>query len=389
VSGRFEAGEARVQAKAHLLPLVQSLVLLFVVLLFVNRNNLPDDVIRNLVSLLFGKEAHSPYRAWDLLVNVFRLVTYVAGVAATLRMAVALALTIRVRRSVPDRPVPVSADEAGLHADGRLLVSKADVVSAEVTVDPDIGFAVVVQSRSATVRIPLRDEADARALAIALDPTAGLQCALVFEGVADGRWRETLAATGAAVAALALFVARDSPNELGFSDWMQRAWEGGSLQHPGSPEFWLAFSFEALGYWAFMAAAVRAVRPVMARLRTGRVTVDRAGLSLGEGKTARRIEREDIETVASGDAAEVRLGLRGGRFVRLRFAPDRAVVERDAFVARVRAMMGDTPLETYPAAETSGVRVALRADDAVTPDVAAASDEDAEAEPQAPRARRR
>jgi hypothetical protein len=81
----------------------------------------------------------------------------------------------------------------------------------------------------------------------------------------------------------------------------------------------------------------------------------------------------------------VKLALRDGRAVRLRFSADRPVLERDAFVARVRAIMTEAPVEMYPAAETSGVRVAVQAEEARLEE---AKDEDAqedEARAHAPR----
>lgn len=322
--------------------------------------------------------------------NAVTLASYLAGLAAVGRVAVLLSRARRVRRSVPDRPVRVAADDAGLYADDGLLVATADVVCAEVAVDPDIGFAVLVRSRQGvTFRVPLRSEADARALAAALLPAAARRSALVFEGVSDGRPRETAAATGAAGGALALLAALGSLDVWGFWAWVHHSAGWHFWEHPERPAFWVGFAVAAFGYWALVATAVLAVKPILRRLRTGRVTIDREGLSLGEDEVARRIAREDIETVETGDAQDVRLGLTGGRSVRLRFAADRPLVERDAFVARVRAIAGEAPVETYPAAETSGVRVALRADDAVAPDDAVASDEAADAELQAPRARRR
>jgi hypothetical protein len=133
-----------------------------------------------------------------------------------------------------------------------------------------------------------------------------------------------------------------------------------------------------------IALAVLAMKPVLRRLRPGRVTLDSAGVAVGEGKGARRIAREDIARVDVDDSPEVKLALRDGRAVRLRFSADRPVVERDAFAARVRAIMAEAPIETYSAAETSGVRVALKADEPERE-----LEEEADAEAQAPRARRR
>jgi hypothetical protein len=144
------------------------------------------------------------------------------------------------------------------------------------------------------------------------------------------------------------------------------------------------FGVECLTITGILALAVLALGPVLRRLRPGRVTVDRAGMALGEGKRARRIARGDILRVDVDDSPEVKLALRDGRAVRLRFSADRPVVERDAFAARVRAIMAEAPIETYSAAETSGVRVALKADEPERE-----IEEEADAEAQAPRARRR
>lgn len=80
----------------------------------------------------------------------------------------------------------------------------------------------------------------------------------------------------------------------------------------------------------------------------------------GDGRAARRIAREDIERVDPCGASAVMAALRTGRAVRLRFSADRPVIERDTFIARVRTIMVEPAVTTYPAAETSGVRVALR-----------------------------
>jgi hypothetical protein len=268
----------------------------------------------------------------------------------------------RMRKSVPDHPVAVRADHAGLHAEGRRIVARSDVTSAEVAVDPDVGFAVLVRSRgSVTTRVPLRSEAEARALVAVLDPAGPRDGALVFEGVADARWRETRVAAAAVLGVAAVAVAHESLGRLGFWHWVDNATPYNFWQHPEMAPFWVALAVVGLGMWAIVALAALAAKPVVQRLRPGRVAVDGAGVAVGEGKAARRIEREDIERVDVDDSPEVKLALRDGHAVRLRFSADRPVLERDAFVARVRAIMTEAPVDLYPATETSGVRVAVEA----------------------------
>lgn len=288
---------------------------------------------------------------------------------------------------VPRVPTTVRADERGLHAGDRLLVARRDVAAVEVCTDADLGFALVATTLDgATLRVPQRSESSARALAAALDGQR--QESLVFEGVSGRRERETRHAVTALVRTFVLWA---------LSMWLvyvlatPEAW---SLFHIKGYEEEIPYTFawglgllHTCGLLSVAAAAslALAIGSIARRLRPGRVRVGAGEVRAGK----QTIAGADIAAVETGDASDVTLALRDGKKVRLTFGADRSLVERDLFVARVRAMAGEVPVETYPAAETSGVRVALRPDAAVAPEDTAATDEDAEAEPQAPRARRR
>lgn len=290
---------------------------------------------------------------------------------------------LRARRRLPRGAVAVRADEAGLHADGRLIVSREDIAGVEVTTDPDLGFAVALRRRSGQgVRIPLRSEGDAHAMAAALS-TDHDAATLVFEGLSDGRRRETRAAILIGGGLLALVVLQTIA--VPFFTWpllrpVPGPWDWWS--HPESPRYWFVWlhRYSAL---AVGLLAVLATRRVVAGVLPGRVRVDAQGLRLGEGKGAHVILRDAIARVEATETSAVSLALRDGTRVRLAFAADRPLVERAVFVARVRALMTEPAMPEYPSAETSGVRVA------VPPAPETAEPEDESLETQAPRARRR
>ena len=282
----------------------------------------------------------------------------------------------RVRRRMPHGTVVVRADEGGLIADGRTVVAREDIAAAEVVTDPDLGFAVVVRRRGGDeVRIPLRSEADAHRMATALH--AGHDAAgLVFEGLSvAGRRRPAMAAGAVLVLAVLQTIA------VPFLTWPLIQLVPGPLEflrHPESLRFWLVFLQQ---YSALLVGllSVPAGRQLAARWLPGRVRVDARGVELGEGK--RLVARGAIAGVETTDASAVSLALRDGTRVQLTFAADRPLVEREAFVARVRAFVAEPEAPAYSAVETSGVRVAIPVD----------SEGDPEEEPaaQAPRARRR
>jgi len=317
--------------------------------------------------------------------------TAVALRGLTFALAGVLAFTalryLGARRRLPRGAVAVRADEAGLHAEGRRVVSREDIAGVEVTTDPDLGFAVAVRRRNGqTVRIPLRSERDAHAMASALsaehDPTT-----LVFEGLSDARRRETRAALLVGGGILALVVLQTIA--VPFFTWQLVP------RVPGPWEWWT--DPESLRYWfvwlhrysalAVGLLAVLAARRLVARVLPGRVRVEAHRVSLGEGKRAHVIPRGAIARVEVTETSAVSLALRDGTRVRLAFAADRPLVERALFVARVRALLSEPVAPEYPSAETSGVRVA-----APPPDEPATELEEPEEEGrdvQVPRARRR
>ena len=288
------------------------------------------------------------------------------------------------RRSLPREAVTVRADGTGLHADGRLVIPREDIAGVEVTTDPDLGFAVVVRRRDGQVlRIPLRSEGDAHAMAAALSPEHEA-AALVFDGLSDARRRETRVAYLAGAAVLALVVLQTIA--VPFFTWPLVQLAPGPWDwwlHPESLRFWLVwlhrYSAVAVGV-----LSVPAGRRVMARVLPGQVRVDARGLLLGEGKAAHVIERGAIAGVEAIESSGVSVALRDGTRVRLAFAADRPLVERDLFVARVRALLTEPTVPAYPSAETSGVRVAIP--ELLEPE-AEPGEEPLEAQP--PRARRR
>ena len=386
MSDRFEAGEARVQVQPSALPLIRRVVVLVGLLFYANVVYTPLRAISNIGRFLGARTGDpNPYYAsyGFLAENVLALAVHAAILLMAGGIALALVRASRLRKRVPGCPVAVRADATGLHAEDRLIVARADVASVDVAVDADLGFAVVIQSRDGTTtRVPLRSESDARALADVLEPGAATDGALVFEGVASRRLGATLVAAAAAAGGGTLVVAHGFFEDLVIWPLVRLALgpPGFDLRHPLAAAA-IELGVECMCMAGVIALAVLAMKPILRRLRPGRVTLDRAGVAVGEGKAARRIAREDIARVDVDDSPEVKLALRDGRAVRLRFSADRPVVERDAFAARVRAIMAEAPIETYSAAETSGVRVALKANEPER--------EEEEAEAQAPRARRR
>jgi len=384
-----EAGEARVQVQPSALPVIRRVVVLVGLLFYANVQNTPLRAISNIGLFLdarTGGPISNPYYAsyGYLAANVLALAVHAAILLMAAGTALALMRASRLRKNAPGRPVAVRADARGLHAEDRLIVARAEVASVNVAVDADLGFAVVIQSRDGTTtRVPLRSESDARALADALVPGGVQDGALVFEGVATRRLGETLVAAAAAVGGGTVVVAHEFLEQLLIWPLVRLALgpPGFDLRHPLAAAA-IELGVASMCMAGFIALAFLAMKPILRRLRPGRVTLDRAGVAVGEGKAARRIAREDIARVDVDDSPEVKLALRDGGAMRLRFSADRPVVERDAFVARVRAIMAEAPIETYSAAETSGVRVALKADE---PEF----EEEADVEAQAPRARRR
>jgi hypothetical protein len=316
----------------------------------------------------------------SLTAHALRLLTFVA--------AGALGWTalgyLHGRRRLPRGAVTVRADEAGVHADGRVVVPRGDIAAVEVTTDPDLGFAVAVQRRTGpAVRIPLRSESDAHAMAAVLSPGHDT-AALVFEGLSDGRARETRAALLLGGAALALVVLQTIA--VPFFTWPLVSLLPGHFDwydHPETLRYWVVwlhrYSALAVGLLALPAG-----RRVVARILPGRVRVDARGLVLGEGKGAQVIERGAIARVEATETSAVLLALRDGARVRLAFAADRPLVERDLFVARVRALLTEPAAPAYPSAEASGVRVAVPAGHEMEHE-----EKEESPEAQVPRARRR
>lgn len=247
---------------------------------------------------------------------------------------------VRVRRQMPGDSATVRVDAQGLHAGERLLVARDDLAGVEVTcVEP--GFALVVTRRDGLVlRAPLASESEAHALAAALSPGHDAS-AVVFEGLADGRTRETRAAVGAS-AAMALLaavhiIAVPYVTTGWIRDFAPAPFRWGT--HPELLQYWLLWlqRFSALPVGAL---SILAVGVVVRRLTPGRVCVSDAGLRLGDSK-GRDVPWADITALQVGPPLE--LALRDGPSVRLWLAPDRPPAERDQFVERVRARLGVGP----------------------------------------------
>ena len=301
--------------------------------------------------------------------------------AAAVRPLANLARDVIGSLRLPRAATVARVDEAGLHAGDRLLVARRDVARVEVFSDTDLGFALVVTTRDgATIRIPQRSEISARSLASALDGS-GDGRHLVFEGVSGVRRRETRAG---AIGVLGFVALSALCNLLNYALISPTAWswfhfKGYQAEIRNSLAWWLN-DLCAAGLLPVAAAValVVAIGAVARRLKPGRVALGRRDVQAGE----QTIAGADIAAVETGDASDVTLALRDGKKVRLTFGADRPLIERDLFVARVRAMAGEVHVETYPAAETSGVRVAL------SPEATVPEEEEEELAPPA-RARKR
>ena len=352
-------------------------------------------VVRRLVLALFAWEAGSGWYsvkgAVDALANwaaggdfpihstVSLLLRFFALLAAGSALAT-LARTVRERPRAGRAAVAARVDDEGVHAGDRLLVTRSEVAGVEVATDADLGFALVVRTRAgATVRVAQRLESSARGLAEALGAEPG---AVAFEGVSGGRSRQTRAA---ALAAVAVVGATAFMMLLGWMSRSPAAWrwfDGWRAEIPFTFAWWLEIVC-GVGLFPAGIALAAALGPIVRRARTGRVTVGPRGVETRDRTWA----PHELAGVEAGAASDVALALRDGRQVRLAFGPDRARVERDLFVARVRALTeAPTGKVTHPSAETSGVRVAIARDALPTGDADA---DDDEVEPQAPRARRR
>jgi hypothetical protein len=327
---------------------------------------------------LAGNEAFPLFSTPSLLL---KLVALLAAGSALMKLARA----VGERPRLPRGAVAARVDERGLHAGDRLVVARADVARVDVATDADLGFALVVTTlRGATVRIPQRTERSARGLAEALAP-AGTPCgAVVFEGVSGGRSRQTRAAALAAASVVGAF------GFMTFLAWLVtspsawglfRGWQG---EIAYTPAWWIEIAC-TLHFFPVGVALAAAMGPIARRLRTGSVTVGPGGVETRD----RALAPDEIAGVEPGAASDVTLALRDGRKVRLAFGAERALVERDLFVARVRELTERSAgAPTYPAAETSGVRVALKPESEALAQ-AAAEEEPADDDAQAPRARRR
>jgi len=265
---------------------------------------------------------------------VHALALVLAGVVAISALRYA-----RVRRRVSGSKVPVLADERGLHLGGRLALARQDLASVEVTTDPLTGFALATTDRQGLLlRLPLSSEKDARALAQGLsaehDPSA-----LVFEGLADARTRETRAALVVTAIIAVLATAHLIAVPYLTTSWIRelapapRRW----AEHPELLQYWLLWlqRFSALPVGA---VSVFAAGAVVRRLLPGRTRVDAAGVRLG-GSSGRDLAREDVAGVEPVGSSEAALMLRDGTRVLVGLAPDRPETERDEFVARVGRLL--------------------------------------------------
>jgi hypothetical protein len=385
VGGSFESDEVtRPRRELRLLGVVQRILLVLALEFGLEGWR---EAIDHLAAWLAGTQD------WLPVGPIAALIVHVMALCVAGSALATLARVVSQRPRLPRGATVARVDARGLHAGDRLAIARQDVATVEVSTDPDLGFALVVTTRSgATLRVPQRSESSARALATALDAPGvygqpepgeyGQPASLVFEGVSHPRPRETRTAGLAflrfvllSVLSMGLGYVLDRPAAwkwLHFKGWEAEikytlAWWLGMLDNP------------ALLHVAAAVAFAATVGPIARRVRAGRVRVGPGGVTTGE----RTLAAADIASVKAGDASDVTLALRDGREVRLAFGPDRPVVERDLFVERVRAILTEVPEPMYPAAETSGVRVALPAAHAPP------EEEDLESEAHASRARRR
>ena len=355
MGGLFESDEATTpQVRVPLLPVARRVV----IALFAWSAGSGWWSTRQAIDNFVQAAARGDFYVGVAMSLVLKLVAVLAAGAAL----ATLARIVRERPRLPRGAVAVRVDERGLHAGDQLVVARADVVRAEVATDVDLGFALVVTTRAgATVPIAQRSEGSARGLAAALGAEPG---AIVFEGVSGGRARQTRAAALAVTSAVATLVLMMvlhwmsvSPNAWGWFD-------GWRAEIPYTFAWWLSIVC-TLGIFPVGVVLAAALGPIARRARTGSVMVSPAGVETRD----RRIAPDEIAGVEAGTASDVTLALRDGKKVRLAFGAERALVERDLFVARVREL-ADAPVGevTYPAAETSGVRVALTAEPLVEPE---------------------
>jgi hypothetical protein len=355
MGGLFESDEATTpQVRVPLLPVARRLVLALFAWWAGNDWFTTRQAIDNLVQAAARGDFYVAV-AMSLALKLVALVAVGAALASAARV-------VRQRPRIPRGAAAVRVDEQGLHAGERLVVARADVARAEVTTDVDLGFALVVTTRAgATVRVAQRSESSARGLASALGAERG---AVVFEGVSGGRSRQTRAAMLAATSAVATLVLM---MVLGWMSTDPRAWrwfDGWRAEIPFTFAWWLDLVC-TLGVFPAGVVLAAALGPLARRARAGSVTVGPTGVETPD----RRIAPEELAGVEAGSASDVTLALRDGRKVRLAFGAERALVERDLFVARVRELTQTPTGEvTYPAAETSGVRVALSAEPLVDPE---------------------
>lgn len=293
-----------------------------------------EHVARWVARGLPTRESLAFFGLTSLAVHALALV--LAGVVAISALRYA-----RVRRRVPGSTVAVRVDEQGLHLGDRLALSREDMTSVEVTTDPVAGFALVTTDRQGVVLCaPLSSEADAHALARGLsaehDPTA-----LVFEGLADARAKETRAALVATAVIALLATAHLIAVPYLTTSWIRRLapapWRWG--EHPELLQWWLLWlqRFSALPVGAL---SVFAAGAVVRRLLPGRVRIDAAGVRLGGGE-GRDIARADLASVEAVGTSRVALGLRDGTRVMLGLAPGRPAGERDELVKRVGGLLVD------------------------------------------------
>jgi hypothetical protein len=376
VGAPFEPDEVTtVQVRPSALPIVRRVMLLALTLWTLTQTWSLHDALRNLF-LWWGRQpgrsdGYPIQSTTSVALHVLALVLFVSlGRSA-----------LRGRAGKRRGSARVRADERGLSTDdgiaATLLVAREDIASVEVRTDPDLGFAVVVHERAGrTLVVPLRHEKTAHDLAAALWPDHD-HGKLVFEGVSDRRARETWQAVLAVALLVGVAVASSIdlvPEHLG------RELQARYGDRPYTPLYWLQWLLTFAPVIFGGPAAFLAARPLVRRLRPGRVVVDGAGVSVGE----RRLAPDDIAGLEAGEGSAVTIALRVGKPVRVAFRGDRPLVERDLFIARVRALTTEQGAPVYPSAETSGVRVAM----APEPETEAAPEEEPH-DAQPPRARRR